>query len=61
MQKEFFAWEILINGIGRAIEQTAAHHKLTIIRNLGSHGVGRALHEAPEFIAPYYFQITITQ
>jgi methionyl aminopeptidase len=43
-----------LNGIGRAIEQTAAHHKLTIIRNLGSHGVGRGLHEAPEFIAPYY-------
>ncbi len=43
-----------LNGIGRAIEQTAAHHKLTIIRNLGSHGVGRALHEAPEFIAPYH-------
>ena len=43
-----------LNGIGRAIEAVAAHHKLTIIRNLGSHGVGRALHEAPEFIAPYY-------
>ena len=43
-----------LSGIGRAIESTAAHHKLTIIRNLGSHGVGRALHEAPEFIAPYF-------
>lgn len=43
-----------LNGIGRAIETVAAHHKLTIIRNLGSHGVGRALHEAPEFIAPFY-------
>lgn len=43
-----------LNGIGRAIEQTAAHHKLKVIRNLGSHGVGRALHEAPEFIPPYY-------
>lgn len=43
-----------LNSIGRAIEETAKHHKLKIIRNLGSHGVGRALHEAPEFIAPYY-------
>jgi methionyl aminopeptidase len=43
-----------LNSIGRAIEQTAKHHRLSIIRNLGSHGVGRALHEAPEFIAPYY-------
>ncbi len=43
-----------LNGIGRAIEKTAASYKLSLIRNLGSHGVGRALHEAPEFIAPYY-------
>ncbi len=43
-----------LNVIGKAIEQTAAKHKLTIIRNLGSHGVGRALHEEPGFIAPYY-------
>ncbi|MBC7661114.1 MAG: type I methionyl aminopeptidase [Chitinophagaceae bacterium] len=43
-----------LNGIGRAIEGVASHHKLTIIRNLGSHGVGRALHESPEFIPPYY-------
>lgn len=42
-----------LNVIGKAIEQTAARHKLTIIRNLGSHGVGRALHEEPGFIAPY--------
>lgn len=43
-----------LNVIGKAIELTAAKHKLTIIRNLGSHGVGRALHEAPSFIAPFY-------
>lgn len=43
-----------INSIGRAIEITAAQSKLSIIRNLGSHGVGRALHEAPEFIASYF-------
>src|SRR5690606_32889949 len=43
-----------INLIGKAIEETAAEHKLTVIRNLGSHGVGRALHEEPKFIAPYF-------
>lgn len=43
-----------INEIGRAIEKVARKHQLKIIMNLGSHGVGRALHEEPEFIAPYY-------
>lgn len=44
----------LLNGIGKAIESTAKRSGYRIIRNLGSHGVGRALHEEPEFIAPYY-------
>ena len=39
--------------IGRAIERVARESGLNVIRNLGSHGVGRALHEAPEFIAPF--------
>ena len=43
-----------LNVIGRAIEQTANRHSLTIIKNLGSHGVGRALHEEPKFIAPFF-------
>jgi methionyl aminopeptidase len=43
-----------INRIGRAIESEAARHGFTVIENLGSHGVGRALHEEPEFIAGYY-------
>ena len=43
-----------LNVIGKAIEATARKHQLTIIRNLGSHGVGRALHEEPGFIAPYF-------
>ncbi len=33
-----------LNGIGRAIESVAHAAGLTIIENLGSHGVGRALH-----------------
>src|SRR3989344_569151 len=43
-----------LNGIGRAIENEAARNNLTVIENLGSHGVGRALHENPEFIPGYY-------
>lgn len=39
-----------INGIGGAIERTARAYGFKVIENLGSHGVGRALHEAPEHI-----------
>ncbi|MFD1911699.1 type I methionyl aminopeptidase [Halodurantibacterium flavum] len=37
-------------GIGNAIGRFAAQRGYTLIRNLASHGVGRALHEAPEEI-----------
>jgi methionyl aminopeptidase len=43
-----------INQIGRAIERTAKQHRFKVIENLGSHGVGRALHEEPESIPGYY-------
>ena len=43
-----------INEIGRVISREAQERGYSIIRNLGSHGVGRSLHEAPKFIAPYY-------
>ena len=43
-----------INRIGKAIEQVAKAHRFKIIRNLCSHGVGRALHEEPGDIAGYY-------
>ena len=43
-----------INGIGAAIERTAKAYGFRIIENLGSHGVGRALHEEPEHIAGYF-------
>lgn len=43
-----------INGIGAAIQRTAKAHGFKIIENLGSHGVGRALHEAPEHIPGYF-------
>ena len=34
-------------GIGTAIGAFAARHGYTLIRNLASHGIGRALHETP--------------
>lgn len=43
-----------INLIGKAIEKVAKKYNLKIIENLGSHGVGRSLHEDPTFIAPYF-------
>lgn len=43
-----------ISGIGAAIERTAKTYGFRIIENLGSHGVGRALHEAPEHIPGYF-------
>src|SRR6185312_11590442 len=43
-----------LNVIGRAIEKEALRNKLTVIENLGSHGVGRALHEEPGFMPGYY-------
>lgn len=43
-----------INGIGAAIQRTAKTYGFRVIENLGSHGVGRALHEEPEHIAGYF-------
>ena len=43
-----------LNLIGKAIEKVARKHNLKIIMNLGSHGVGRSLHEEPAFIPPYF-------
>lgn len=40
--------------IGRSIEYVARKNGLRIIRNLGSHGVGAALHEEPSFIPSYF-------
>lgn len=36
--------------IGRTVEQVARETGFRVIRNLGSHGVGRSLHEEPKFI-----------
>ena len=43
-----------MSGIGAAMERTAKGYGFRIIENLGSHGVGRALHEAPKHIPGYF-------
>ena len=43
-----------LNRIGYAIETEARRSVLTVIEYLGSHGVGRDLHEEPGFIPGYY-------
>jgi methionyl aminopeptidase len=43
-----------LNRIGYAIETEAVRNGFTVIKNLGSHGVGRALHEEPGFISGFY-------
>lgn len=43
-----------LNRIGYAIETEANRNGFTVIENIGSHGVGRALHEEPGFIPGYY-------
>lgn len=45
---------VKINQIGRIVQDVAQNSGYTVIRNLGGHGVGTALHEEPRFIANYY-------
>lgn len=42
-----------IKHIGRAIQKVANKHRYSIIENLGSHGIGKSLHEEPKFIAGF--------
>ena len=43
-----------INRIGKAIQRVAKQRRFKVIENLGGHGVGRALHEAPEDIVSFF-------
>lgn len=43
-----------VNQIGQAIEKTATGAGFKTIRDLGSHGIGRSLHEEPHFIQNFY-------
>ncbi|MED4017930.1 MULTISPECIES: type I methionyl aminopeptidase [Sutcliffiella] len=44
-----------LNTIGKAVYQTARANGFTVIKNLTGHGVGRALHEAPNHILNYFY------
>ena len=39
-----------LNVIGKAVQQIADQEGYTIVRNLGSHGVGASIHEEPSYI-----------
>ncbi len=39
-----------VRALGAAIEDVARRYGLGVIRNLGSHGIGRSLHEEPKFV-----------
>src|SRR5690606_34993402 len=43
-----------ISDIGKTVETLAKKQNLTVIRNLGGHGVGLSLHEEPSFIGSFY-------
>jgi methionyl aminopeptidase len=43
-----------ISCVGGAVETFAKKNGFTVIRNLGGHGVGKSLHEEPEFIASFH-------
>ncbi|MDA1074019.1 MAG: type I methionyl aminopeptidase [Proteobacteria bacterium] len=39
-----------LNVIGRAVQKVADHAGYKIVENLGSHGVGRSIHEEPSYV-----------
>jgi methionyl aminopeptidase len=41
------------NEVGRILQAQADRNGYGVIKNLGGHGIGHGLHEAPEFIAGY--------
>ena len=43
-----------LSAIGKSIQKIAKKYRYHIIENLGSHGVGKALHEEPKYIASYF-------
>ncbi len=40
--------------VGRVVEGLAKERGYTVIRNLGGHGIGKGLHEKPNFIPHFY-------
>lgn len=44
------------NQMGHAVQNFASSNGLTVIQNLGGHGVGHSLHEEPGFIANFFIK-----
>jgi methionyl aminopeptidase len=42
-----------ISGMGKVVFQTARNNGLTVIKNLTGHGIGRKIHEKPNYIYNY--------
>jgi methionyl aminopeptidase len=42
------------SGLGKAVFQTAKQNGLTVIKNLTGHGIGRTIHESPDYIFNYH-------
>ncbi|WP_042355770.1 type I methionyl aminopeptidase [Bacillus rubiinfantis] len=40
--------------LGKVVYQTARQHGFTVITNLTGHGVGRSIHEEPEYVYNYF-------
>ncbi|MCM3570392.1 type I methionyl aminopeptidase [Neobacillus mesonae] len=43
-----------ITGLGKVVYQTARQRGFNVIMNLTGHGIGRTIHEEPEYIYNYY-------
>lgn len=43
-----------MSGLGKAVHSTAKRHGLTVIKDLTGHGIGRSIHEAPEYVLNYF-------
>ncbi|GHH99300.1 type I methionyl aminopeptidase [Neobacillus kokaensis] len=41
-------------GLGKVVHQTARNNGFTVITNLTGHGIGRTIHESPEYVYNYY-------
>jgi methionyl aminopeptidase len=42
------------SALGKAVVKTARNHGFTVIENLTGHGIGRTIHEEPEYIYNYF-------
>ncbi|WP_462411760.1 type I methionyl aminopeptidase [Neobacillus sp. Marseille-QA0830] len=43
-----------ISGLGKVVYRVAKQHGFTVIMNLTGHGIGRTIHEEPEYVYNYY-------